>query len=64
MLGAYLHQLLIVSKVVYTTDELPKGEYINLLVEKSNGYKCNRCWNYVDHLYGDICDRCHNILNN
>ena len=33
-------------------------------VAKSTGEKCNRCWNYVDHLDGDICDRCHNIINN
>ena len=57
-LGSYLHQLLIVSKVEYTTD----GEEVE--VAKSTGEKCNRCWNYVDHLDGDICDRCHNILNN
>ena len=57
-LGFYLHQLFIVSKVEYTTD----GEEV--VVEKSTGEKCNRCWNYVDHLNGDICDRCHNILNN
>ena len=57
-LGSYLHQLFIVSKVEYTTD----GEEV--VVEKSTGEKCNRCWNYVDHLNGDICDRCHNILNN
>ena len=53
-LGSYLHQLFIVSKVEYTTD----GEEV--VVEKSTGEKCNRCWNYVDHLNGDICDRCHN----
>ena len=57
-LGSYLHQLLIVSKVEDTTD----GEEVE--VAKSTGEKCNRCWNYVDHLDGDICDRCHNILNN
>ena len=56
-LGSYLHQLFIVSKVEYTTD----GEEV--VVEKSTGKKCNRCWNYVDHLNGDICDRCHNIIN-
>ena len=56
-LGAYLHQLFIVSKVEYTID----GEEV--VVEKSTGEKCNRCWNYVDHLNGDICDRCHNIIN-
>ena len=57
-LGSYLHQLLIVSKVEYTTS----GEEV--VVEKSTGEKCNRCWNYVDNLNGDICDRCHDILNN
>lgn len=57
-LSSYLHQLLIVSKVEYTTS----GEEV--LVEKSTGKKCNRCWNYVDNLKGDICDRCHDILNN
>lgn len=56
-LGSYLHQLFIVSKVEYTTDEE------EVVVEKSTGEKCNRCWNYVDHLNGDICDRCHNIIN-
>ena len=56
-LGSYLHQLFIVSKVEYTTD----GEEV--VVEKSTGEKCNRCWDYVDHLNGDICDRCHNIIN-
>lgn len=56
-LGSYLHQLFIVSKVEYTTD----GEEV--VVEKSTGEKCNRCWNYVDHLHDDICDRCYNILN-
>lgn len=56
-LGSYLHQLFIVSKVEYTTD----GEEV--VVEKSTSEKCNRCWNYVDHLNGDICDRCHNIIN-
>ena len=56
-LGSYLHQLFIVSKVEYTTD----GEEV--VVEKSTGEKCNTCWNYLDHLNGDICDRCHNIIN-
>lgn len=53
-----LNQLLIVSAVVF--DE--KTE--NVLVEKSNGAKCTRCWNYVDHLEdGEVCARCHTILN-
>lgn len=61
-LGNYLHQLLIVSKVEHTSEELPKGEYINLEVIKSTGHKCNRCWNYVDELIGDICHRCNDVI--
>ncbi len=61
-LGSVLHQLLIVSKVTLTTEDLPKGEFIGVLVNKSEGHKCNRCWNYVDELVGDICPRCANIL--
>lgn len=57
-LGDNLHQLLIVSKVEFTTD----GEEV--VIEKSTGEKCNRCWNYVEHLNGDICDRCYNVVNN
>lgn len=61
-LEKYLHQLLIVSKVEFTTEELPKAEHIEVEVVKSNGHKCNRCWNYVDELDGDICHRCSEIL--
>lgn len=62
-LEKYLHQLLIVSKVEFTNDEtLPKASTIQVEVLKSNGHKCNRCWNYVDELDGDICHRCSEIL--
>ena len=56
-LGKYLHQLFIVSKIEYVDD----GEEV--VVTLSNGKKCNRCWNYVDHLNNDICDRCYHIIN-
>ena len=56
-LAGVLHQLFIVSKVVFD-DSIESVE-----VEKSTGEKCNRCWNYVDSLEGDICPRCHSILN-
>lgn len=55
-LGNVLHQLFIVSKVVYSEEK-------EIKVEKSTGEKCNRCWNYVDELVEDICPRCHHILN-
>ena len=61
-LGNVMHQLLIVSKVTFTTDELPKYDNVSVLVKKSNGEKCNRCWNYVDELHDGICDRCANII--
>lgn len=62
-LEKFLHQLLIVSKVEFTNDEtLPKASTIKVEVLKSNGHKCNRCWNYVDELDGDICHRCSEIL--
>lgn len=56
-LGNVLHQLFIVSKVEFT------NEVDKITVEVSAGEKCNRCWNYVDALVGDICPRCHNIIN-
>lgn len=52
-----LHQLFIVSKVEFISMNT------EFLVEKSSGEKCNRCWNYVDHLTDEICDRCHSVIN-
>lgn len=63
MLGDYFHQLLIVSKVIFTDEELPIKDNVSLLVVKSNGCKCNRCWNYVDELVSDICPRCNSVIN-
>jgi len=57
-LGNCLHQLLVVSKVIFT-DSVSDVE-----VERSTGEKCNRCWNYVDHLHEDICERCMNVIKN
>ena len=56
-LGNYLHQLLVVSKVIF--DENVK----DIEVSKSNGKKCERCWNYVDELHDGICHRCENVVN-
>lgn len=56
-LGDCIHQLLIVSQVEFTN----MGE--DILVTKSTGQKCRRCWNYVDYLEdGEICARCKHIL--
>ena len=56
-LGNILHQLFIVSKVEFT------DEVSSICIEKSQGEKCSRCWNYVDHLKEDICERCDHILH-
>lgn len=54
-LGDVLHQLFIVSKVEYDGSK-------DIEVIKSNGEKCERCWNYVDSLVDGICHRCHDIV--
>lgn len=57
-------QLLIVSKVVLTDKKLNEYNVCSVLVEKNNGEKCERCWNYFDksEMTGDICTRCHNVI--
>ena len=56
-LGNCLHQLFIVSKVEFVND------IEDVEVRKSTGKKCNRCWNYVDHLEdGNICSRCKSVI--
>lgn len=62
VLGDVMHQLLIVSKVVFTSEELPKYDNVSVKIERSTGEKCNRCWNYVDELEDGICHRCASIL--
>ena len=63
VLGDVMHQLLIVSKVVFTSDELTKYDNVSVKIERSTGEKCSRCWNYVDELDNGICHRCAGILN-
>lgn len=62
VLGDVMHQLLIVSKVVFTSEELTKYDNVSVKIERSTGEKCNRCWNYVDELEDGICHRCASIL--
>ena len=61
-LAKYIHQLLIVSHVEFTDKTLTKYDNVEVYVQKSTGHKCNRCWNYVPKLDGDICPRCSAIL--
>ena len=55
-----LKQLLIVSKL-----ELNEGEY-SISVKPFEGIKCERCWNLFEEseMEGDICTRCHDVVNN
>lgn len=60
-----LKQLLIVSEVIITPNELKKYDYCEVDVQKMNGKRCERCWNYFDERFiiDDICPRCHEVLN-
>ena len=56
-LGAAVAQWLIVSQV-----ELVEGETA-VKVEKANGQKCPRCWNYDEHVdENGLCPRCHAVM--
>lgn len=56
LLKDYLKLLLIVSDVTIK-DELK--------VEKFEGVKCERCWNYYkeEEITGNICKRCHDVID-
>ncbi|MDD4400089.1 MAG: isoleucine--tRNA ligase [Dysgonamonadaceae bacterium] len=59
-----LKLLLIVSEIVITEKDLPKYDNIGVLVEKFDGHKCERCWNYFkeEEMKEDICTRCHEVI--
>ncbi len=61
-LEKYLKQLFIVSKVTLTDDKLPEIQGFGVSVVKSNGHKCERCWNYVDEVKDGLCERCQKVL--
>ncbi len=61
-LEKYLKQLFIVSNVTLTDKELPKVSKFGVEVERSQGEKCERCWNYVEHTENGLCPRCASIL--
>lgn len=63
-LQAYLKQLFIVSDVKLVDDELPIINKVGVSVNKFEGEKCERCWNYVDRTQDGLCPRCQNILKN
>ena len=59
-----LKQLLIVSDVVITAEDLPKYEYASVKVLKFEGERCERCWNIFNEidLTDNLCPRCHEIV--
>jgi isoleucyl-tRNA synthetase len=60
-----LSRLLIVSKLVISEEDLTEYNVSKVKVEKFGGVRCERCWNYFDEdeMNGDICERCHNVIN-
>ncbi len=67
-----LATVFIVSGATVSTDKAPDGAFVEtesgiaVLVEKADGYKCDRCWTYstegVHDEDGFICERCRKIL--
>ena len=56
-------RLFIVSKVELVDEKLPNDmELSSVDVKENDGHKCERCWNYVDHVTEvdgvHLCDRC------
>ena len=56
-------RLFIVSKVELVDEKLPNDMDLSSIdVKENNGHKCERCWNYVDHVTEvdgvHLCDRC------
>jgi len=71
----FLQTLFIVSSVEIFKDKKPSGEAykspvidgLELLIEKAEGKKCSRCWNwsisagkYKDH--PELCERCYEVI--
>ena len=59
-----LKQLLIVSDVVISAEDLPRYEYCEVKVSKFTGERCERCWNYFNEneITDGICNRCHEVV--
>ena len=59
-----LKQLFIVSDVILTAEELPKYEYCGVQIQKFEGERCERCWNYFNEidLTDNLCPRCEKIV--
>ena len=61
-----LKQLFIVAKVELVEDNsLEEFDSAYIKAEKFNGHQCPRCWNYFDEdeMNGEVCCRCHDVIN-
>ncbi len=60
-----LKQLLIVSDVVMSAEDLTKYDYCGVKVSKFTGIRCERCWNYFNEIdiTDDVCPRCYEVIN-
>ncbi|KFZ27666.1 MAG: Isoleucine--tRNA ligase [Candidatus Izimaplasma bacterium HR2] len=62
-LNANLGQMFIVSQFEIGIGE---GEFkfpnLSIDILKAEGETCDRCWQVVDHVHEDICDRCTEVL--
>jgi isoleucyl-tRNA synthetase len=61
----YSNQLLIVSKVIITDEKLEKYSVCEVKVEKFEGVRCERCWNYFEEteIKEELCPRCNAVIN-
>ena len=60
-------QAIIVEEVRDDMEDVPDLS-IRIVVERSSGEKCQRCWNFSDTVgtqkdYSDLCERCYNVIS-
>jgi isoleucyl-tRNA synthetase len=70
-MGPELTRFFQVSKITLSpvkTDEMRTYDNSSVVIQKTGGKKCIRCWNYYDTIGSDpnhpeLCGRCTNIIN-
>ena len=61
--SAQMAQLLIVSKVTYSKEDLEEYPSGSIQIKKADGKVCQRCWNIVPEVNADgLCPRCEKVL--
>ncbi len=52
--------------LIVSEAEFREGNELSVVIERANGQKCPRCWNYrelgMDSVYPDVCARCAEVL--